>query len=107
MFNPKNVGGLQPSQSDPSPSLQTEPDISTARHKLKSCSVEQVVTGVGRLEGRVDGDGVTSSDTSQGLGLGDAVVGEMFGEFDGSADVGYKRRNTLVEIIEYTNSSWE
>ena len=90
MFKPKNVGGLQPSQSDPSPSLHTLPDMSTARHKLKSCSVEQVVTGVGRLEGRVDGDGVTSSETSEGLGLGDSVVGEMFGEFEGSEDVGLK-----------------
>ena len=62
------------------------------------------MTGVGRLEGRVDGDGLTSSD---GLGLGDSVVGEMFGDFNGSADVGCKRRNALVEIIEYTNSSWE
>jgi hypothetical protein len=59
--------------------------MSTARQRLKSCSVEQVVAGVGRLEGRVVGDGVTSSD---GLGLGDSVVGEMFGEVDGSADVG-------------------
>lgn len=88
MFRPKKVGGEQPSQSDPSPSLHTLPDMSTARHRLKSCSVEQVVTGVGRLEGRVDGDGVTSSETSEGLGLGDSVVGEMFGEVDGSADVG-------------------
>ena len=62
--------------------------MSTARHRLKSCSVEQVVTGVGRLEGKVDGDGVTSSETSEGLGLGDSVVGETFGEVDGSADVG-------------------
>ena len=62
--------------------------MSTARHKLKSCSVEQVVAGVGRLEGRVDGDGVRSAETTEGLGLGDSVVGEMFGEFVGSADVG-------------------
>jgi len=88
MFRPKNVGGLHSSQSDPSPSLQTEPDMSTARHRLKSCSVEQVVVGVGRLEGRVDGDGVRSAETSEGLGLGDSVVGETFGEVDGSADVG-------------------
>ena len=87
MFRPKKVGGEQPSQSDPSPSLHTLPDMSTARHKLKSCSVEQVVTGVGRLEGSVDGDGVISS---VGLGLGDSVVGEMFGEFEGSEDVGLK-----------------
>lgn len=45
------------------------------------------MTGVGRLEGSVDGDGVISS---VGLGLGDSVVGEMFGEFEGSEDVGLK-----------------
>ena len=43
MVIPKSVGPLVHSlQSDPSPSLQTEPDMSTARHRLKPCSISSI-----------------------------------------------------------------
>ena len=76
---PKRVGPVHSSQSDPSPLLQTEPDMSTARHRLKSCSVEQTVCDVGRY------DGWGSEEIVPPLGLGG---------FDGSnvvrAFVGFK-----------------
>lgn len=53
-----NEGGvLHPRQSDPELSLQTDPDMSTARHRLNSCSVERHVgLVVGRLLGNTLGD---------------------------------------------------
>mmetsp|Transcript_3097 Transcript_3097/g.5681 ORF Transcript_3097/g.5681 Transcript_3097/m.5681 type:complete len:211 (-) Transcript_3097:134-766(-) len=69
-------------QSDPLPSLQTEPDISRARHRLNPRSVEHFVDGklVGCMVGRrVVGDFEGESD---GVGVG-TKVGSLVGVFDG------------------------
>ncbi len=43
----RNVAPGQETQSDPSPSLQTEPDMSIARQILKSLSLEHIRCEVG------------------------------------------------------------
>mmetsp|Transcript_34836 Transcript_34836/g.61208 ORF Transcript_34836/g.61208 Transcript_34836/m.61208 type:complete len:120 (-) Transcript_34836:2080-2439(-) len=58
--------------SDPMPSLQTEPDMSMATHRLNSCSVEHV--------GFVDGSLVGCLVRRRVVGAGDGLV---VGLFDG------------------------
>eukprot|EP00579_Thalassiosira_antarctica_P033028 CAMPEP_0201998456 /NCGR_PEP_ID=MMETSP0905-20130828/5247_1 /ASSEMBLY_ACC=CAM_ASM_000554 /TAXON_ID=420261 /ORGANISM="Thalassiosira antarctica, Strain CCMP982" /LENGTH=102 /DNA_ID=CAMNT_0048554439 /DNA_START=19 /DNA_END=324 /DNA_ORIENTATION=- len=60
--------------SDTVLSLQTEPDISMARHRLNSCSVEHVGFGDGKLVGCLVG--------RRGVGDG-PIVGDFEGESDG------------------------
>mmetsp|Transcript_3752 Transcript_3752/g.5419 ORF Transcript_3752/g.5419 Transcript_3752/m.5419 type:complete len:207 (+) Transcript_3752:116-736(+) len=95
----KRLGERQPKMGHPTqsseprpknPPLHTLPDISTARHKLKSCSVLQVGCFVGPGEGCFVGCGVGSSEGCFiGCGVGSSegcFVGCSVGTFDGAIE---------------------